>query len=279
MKLTAVQARAYLHHISLQSENPAELAQFYAMAMDMRADQVSADLWRLTGPGRRVEIASGKSKKLGYAGFALKDAKGLEGFRSHIASAGIEVQQSPSSYFGDDAFAVEDPDGNLICFGLSRDTAPHSDGLHGPIQHLTFASTDVRAMIAFYSEMLGFQVTDTVTDDAGELKTFWSTSNHEHHTLACFKTSEQGIDHHSYEVGDWALIRDFCDHWAAHDIKVIWGPGRHGPGNNLFAFIKDVDGNKIEISAELEVIHDRETQDWPLEERTTNLWGPGFLRA
>lgn len=60
---------------------------------------------------------------------------------------------------------------------------------------------------------------------------------------------------------------------------MIWGPGRHGPGNNLFAFIEDLDGNKIEISGELEIIHDRKIKKWPHEPRTLNLWGSAIMRS
>tara|TARA_S200000501_G_C20423051_1_gene568842 strand:- start:399 stop:593 length:195 start_codon:yes stop_codon:yes gene_type:complete len=63
------------------------------------------------------------------------------------------------------------------------------------------------------------------------------------------------------------------------NIELMWGPGRHGPGNNLFVFVEDPDGNWIEISAELEVIHDRPSKDWPQEERTLNLWGKAILRS
>jgi len=50
---------------------------------------------------------------------------------------------------------------------------------------------------------------------------------------------------------------------------VKWGPGRHGPGNNLFVFIHDLDGNWVEVSAELE--HVRRIADGHLAARTANL--------
>jgi len=37
-------------------------------------------------------------------------------------------------------------------------------------------------------------------------------------------------------------------------LPLEWGPGRHGPGNNLFVFVHDPEGNWIEISAELEQV-------------------------
>ena len=87
------------------------------------------------------------------------------------------------------------------------------------------------------------------------------------------------MDHHSYEAGDWGYIRDWCDHFASHDIQLDWGPGRHGPGNNLFVFITDPDGNWIEVSAELEVIYDRGVVDWPQHPRTLNKWGRAIMRS
>ena len=58
--------------------------------------------------------------------------------------------------------------------------------------------------------------------------------------------------HHAYESEDWNLIRDWADHLVSLDVKIAWGPGRHGPGNNLFSMINDTDGNWVELSAELE---------------------------
>ena len=76
----------------------------------------------------------------------------------------------------------------------------------------------------------------------------------------------------------WNLIRDWCDHISRNGLTLFWGPGRHGPGNNLFVFFEDCDGNKIELSAELELIKNRKYIDWPHESRTLNLWGKSFLR-
>ena len=151
--------------------------------------------------------------------------------------------------------------------------------LNGPLQHLTFSSSNVERFQKFYSEKLGFKITDIVIHDNGTLATSFVTSNHEHHTLACFKANKVGIDHHSYEVGEWNFIRDWCDHFSKYDIKLSWGPGRHGPGNNLFVFIRDVDNNWIELSAELEIVHDRGIKKWPQAEKTLNLWGKGILRS
>jgi len=280
MTNTAVRAGAYLHHLAYESLQPAHLAQFYADVMDMELVQSGASEWRCEGPGRRLVVLPGTAGKLAYAGLGCRDAEGLALIRARVVREGVPLLTCPSPYFADGAFAVRDPNGQLICFGLARETGTARTGLKGPTQHLTFASTDVHAFIDFYVGKLGFQLTDRVLHDDGRVATAFTTSNHEHHTIACFYTPDRnGVDHHSYEAGDWTSIRDWCDHFATHDVQLTWGPGRHGPGNNLFVFINDPDGNWIEVSAELEVIYDRQTADWKQHPRTLNKWGQAILRS
>jgi catechol 2,3-dioxygenase-like lactoylglutathione lyase family enzyme len=264
--------------MQLQSSDPARLAAFYADAMDMTARQLDGGDWICEGPLRRVLFTQGQDKKLGYAGFACRDAEGLAAIRARAERNGVGILPSPSPLFGPEAFAVRDPDGNLIAFGLSKMEQPRG-GLRGPLQHLTLATEDPVAIERFYVERLGFLTSDYVRDSDGKILVCWMRSNHEHHTLACFRHSRQGIDHHSYEAGDWSVIKDWCDRMGARRIPLMWGPGRHGPGNNLFIFVEDPDGNWIEISAELEVMYDRPAKDWPHEEHTLNSWGRGIMRV
>ena len=147
------------------------------------------------------------------------------------------------------------------------------------MQHLTLATRDPLAIEAFYCGTLGFLTSDHVVTPEGRVATIFTRSNHEHHTLACFQQDRVGIDHHSYEAGDWAEMKHWCDRMGELRIPIMWGPGRHGPGNNLFIFIEDPDGNWIEISAELEVVHDRPLVRWPHEPRTLNLWGRAIMRS
>lgn len=274
---TVVAAGAYLHHMQLLTPNPAALAAFYADTMDMMAREIPTG-WIAEGPMRRMLFAQGEAKRLGYAAFACRDAEGLEAIRARAEARSIPLLPSPTTLFHDGAFAVADPDGNIIVFGLAPQDPPRR-GLRGPLQHLTLGSLDPNAIEHFYADLLGLLVSDRVRDPAGRLMVTWMRTNHEHHTLACFRHTRQCIDHHSYEAGDWSVIKDWCDRMADRHIKLMWGPGRHGPGNNLFIFVVDPDDNWIEISGELEVIYDRPAKDWPHEERSVNLWGRGILRS
>ena len=63
---------------------------------------------------------------------------------------------------------------------------------------------------------------------------------------------------------------------------MTWGPGRHGPGNNLFIMFDDPAGNHVELSAEMEQFHDEQAdhpvRHWRPVPRSINLWG-GQLAA
>ena len=280
MSLTAVQADIFLHHLEIQSSNPERLSNFYSNIMDMKIEKLSSDKFLCDGPSRKIIITLGKDKTLSHAGMVCRNENNLNGFKDFLNQKELKLKDYNSELYKPGSFSVEDPDKNVICFGVLKDKSTASlNGIHAPLQHLTFASEDVVSFQNFYENKLGFQVTDRVIKNNGELATCFTTSNHEHHTIACFKSDRQGMDHHSYEAGDWNYIRDWCDHFALNNIKLMWGPGRHGPGNNLFVFIEDIDGNWIEISAELETVHGRPFKNWPQEERTLNLWGNAIMRS
>jgi catechol 2,3-dioxygenase-like lactoylglutathione lyase family enzyme len=275
----ALGAGAYLHHLHLTSPDPSRLAAFYGDVMDMAVARTADGALLCRGAGRRLLITDGPPRQLAHAAFACND----EGTLAAIGERAARGRPGPTAADNAllrDALAVVDPDGNRMLFGLAAGDTPDGEPrLKGPLQHLTLATSDVDAIERFYAGTLGFAVSDRVRRDTGEVTTSFMRSNHEHHTLACFLAARAGIDHHAYETGDWVGIRDWADRFAARGLPLMWGPGRHGPGNNLFIFIEDPDGNWIEISAELETVRDRPTKDWPHAERTLNLWGRAIMRS
>ena len=55
-----------------------------------------------------------------------------------------------------------------------------------------------------------------------------------------------------------------------------WGPGRHGPGNNIFCYYKDPAGYVVEFSSDLEYIENEATHEpavWRRVPATADRWG------
>ena len=197
MSLTAVQADIFLHHLEIQSSNPERLSNFYSNIMDMKIDKLSSDKFLCDGPSRKIIITLGKDKTLSHAGMVCRNENNLNGFKDFLNQKELKLKDYNSELYKPGSFSIEDPDKNVLCFGVLKDKSTASlNGIHAPLQHLTFASEDVESFQNFYENKLGFQVTDRVVKNNGELATCFTTSNHEHHTIACFKSSKKGMDHH-----------------------------------------------------------------------------------
>ena len=281
---------AQLDHLRLDSDDPAMLADFYATAFGYHQKSLPDETYLLQGPGRRLIVGPGEPGARPYHGYRLQNRQQLEGVRDFLQGQGLNTEPSPSTIFQEDAVAVRDPDGWLSVFGLPRtdlpsqkvNNVPSAVNLSGRLQHVVVATDNLQPMMNFYEKTLGYVASDYVNadmDDPTSKKVAFYRSDPEHHSFAVFSASEVRSDHHAYEVDDWNAIRDWADHMASLQIKLWWGPGRHGPGNNLFFMILDPHGNQVEISAELENMpREMAARIWPMEERSLNLWGPGWIR-
>jgi len=275
---------ARLDHFQLLSEAPESLVAFYQNVMGMTAEAIDRDLWLCQGPERRLLIGRGRSNTLGFGAYRCETADDLSALRTRLLQQDVLLEPSPSPLFSPDAFSFADPGGNRLVFGLAAQQPAHSasvPALAGRLQHLVLASNDVESLVRFCSDVVGLAISDKMLDDTA-LAACWmrADEDREHHSFAVFRTPKKGIDHHSYEVGDWMLIRDWADYLASKGIKLFWGPGRHGPGNNLFIFVLDPDGNRVELSAELEMVDpERPVGIWPKEPNTLNRWGDALMRS
>lgn len=276
--------KATLHHLAFASENPEALAEFYSRALGYRLSREGTAIVA-QARDRQLVFVQGRSKTLAYAAYATPTSEDLENLklRLKLQDWPFQIEAIPGLETG--AIALHDPDGTRFVFGVaSRPTPSVSADLAATrparLQHVVMASRNAARIASFCQTHLGFILSDNVVDGEGHIRTSFLRCSEEHHSFAVFQAPEDRLDHHCYEAGDWGLIRDWSDHMASHRIPLKWGPGRHGPGNNLFMFIHDIDGNWVEISAELETVApDRPVGEWPHEEFTLNLWGQGLLRS
>jgi catechol 2,3-dioxygenase len=275
---------ADLDHMRIDSPDPAALADFYRRALGMAVVPIDEATSLVDAPGRRLIIGRGVSRGHPWSAFALADGAQLARHRHYLRDRGVALLPSPSPLFDASAFAVCDPDQRLAVFGVARTDTSAPALLPGRLQHVVVASERFPAMMAFYRDVLGFLVSDTVhVDDGngglGEANVCFLRANLAHHSFAVFRAPRSMSDHFALDVPSWDDIRWWADHFAALEIPIWWGPGRHGAGNNLFFMVKDPDGNNIEISAELEEIPKGEPgKRWPAGGRALNLWGPAWVR-
>ncbi|MAK55874.1 MAG: bleomycin resistance protein [Pusillimonas sp.] len=271
---------ANLDHLAVNSPNPESIANFYGRAMQMQVNQGQAGEYLCEGRERRMVFYPGDAKTLRYFAWNVPSAEALANLRNRIEDAGIQTRPSLSPFFDDTAFTVTDPDGHNLVVGCDASDRTRTPGLPARLQHFAFGTTNIQPMLDFYETTLGMRISDNVFADDGTLRSSFLRAGNEHHILAIFVAAQNAFDHHCYEAGEWNLIRDWADFLSEQDILLDWGPGRHGPGNNLFFMIRDPDTNWLEISAELELVtEDRPTGAWQHREKTLNSWGKAYLRS
>lgn len=273
-----VNTPAHLHHLHVDSPDATRLAEFYSSMLGCKHATLG-DSHLVTGPRRALIVSPATESAQRYAGFALRDHAQLAQLRERLTGRSVCCDTLNDPFFQPGAFLVTDPQSRRVAFGISA-LDDGSTGAPARLQHTVFQTTELDAVVRFYVETIGFTVSDEVVDETGRPVVVFLRSDNEHHSLAFFGGSRNEWDHHCYETSEWNDIRDWGDRFADAQIPIFFGPGRHGPGNNLFFMVTDPDGNRLEFSAELQtVLPDAPPGVWPHGERTLNTWGRAWIRT
>ena len=271
-------APATLHHLHVTSDKPAALSQFYQQQFGVQA-LPSDGQHVLRGGARAFIISEGAPAALACAGFALRNSAELALLREKLGGNGLALTETANPLYQPGAFELADPQGRRLSFGVPQQ-APGTDAEPARLQHTVFQTTQLDEVVRFYVEQIGFVISDEVVDESGTVMVVFMRSDNEHHTIAFFRGSKNEWDHHCYETNEWNDIRDWGDKFAKQRIPIFFGPGRHGPGNNLFFMVTDPDGNRLEFSAEMQVVEaDTMPGVWEHGEYTLNSWGRAWIRT
>jgi catechol 2,3-dioxygenase len=277
--------RTAVSHIGFAVPDVGAGEAFYARVLGMvrHAELPDGGVRLGWGLGHHVlDLLPGPAGLLHY-GFEVRDPDGLDGIRQRLEAAGHQVtdldpetvDEAEGSPTG---IVVDDPDGTPVHFHgpVRRQGENAADPGRRPIkfQHTTLGTTDVGPMMDFFTNVVGFRMSDQLADG----RFCWLRSDKDHHTLAIVAVDRTGVlDHYSYDLAEWEDFKVWCDRLTELDVPVQWGPGRHGPGNNLFVFFDDPAGNHIELSAEMEKFYDDRVvyapRRWTPVPQTVNLWG------
>jgi catechol 2,3-dioxygenase len=262
-----------LSHVALGTAERDVNAQFYREVLGLAPMGLAQNGVTYLGHGvghHVLELHPGSG--LDHFGLEVRGVE-LEQFRTNLAGRVDSIEER------DGALWIQDPDGNQIELHrpIDRDGERTTDGELRPrrADHITFGSAGVEEMVAFYVEVLGLRISDRMEDDF-----VWMRGGSHHHDVAVVRATEAALDHYSYEIGSWEHLRTWCDRFASNGIPLTWGPGRHGPGHNLFVFIDDPDGRQVELSCEMEqfcdglVDYGKAARVWRRDAAVANLWGP-----
>ncbi|MDA8309568.1 MAG: VOC family protein [Actinomycetota bacterium] len=203
----------------------------------------------------------------------------VEALASTVAGAGMRLVHEPAalSIPGDGyGFRFFDPDGRTVEVAAEvgrRAPDPVDPGLAVPlgISHVVLNTTDLARAVRFYVDVLGFHVSDYLAN----LMVFLRCGP-AHHVLAFTAAPHVSLNHVAYDIADLDQYMHATGRTLRAGYELVWGPGRHGPGNNTFSYFEDPGRFVCEYTTGLRLIEDERTHKpkvFGLSREEEDLWG------
>lgn len=117
--------------------------------------------------------------------------------------------------------------------------------------HVAHVVPDPRKLADFYCRVLGFRVSDWIEDWFVFLR-----CGPDHHTVNFVNGKSTKMHHMAFELKDWAHMQAACELLGQRRIPIIWGPGRHTAGHNIFTYHRNPDDQIVELFGELDEMKD-----------------------
>ncbi len=148
------------------------------------------------------------------------------------------------------------------------------------LDHFNMLLPDVDPAYRWYTQELGFTCTEyTETEDSTpKMWAAWLRRKHTCHDVALMTGIGPRLHHAGFTVSDRNSIMDCADVLASSGYLTAMerGPGRHGISNAFFLYLRDPDGNRIELYTGdyLSADPDWEPLKWKLNDpQRQTFWG------
>ncbi|MBO9513215.1 MAG: VOC family protein [Variovorax sp.] len=263
-----------LRSVALHVPDLAKAEDFYTRTWNLEVAHRSDDALYLRGTGRNAYLLAlhrgGEVPELRQVTLRARSRAALDAIEAQVVAAGGTVLAKPHELTRDPAGGIglkfRDPHGRVfqVVHGDARrgDEAPVKDR---PIRltHVVLNSHAVDETQAFLQQALGFRLADRTGIMA------FMNCDSDHHTIAIGISDNDALNHIAFLMPDFESVMRGGGRMKDAGFPIQWGPGRHGPGNNLFNYFIDPFGVVIEYTAEVEqiddsyVTHGPEHWKWP----------------
>ena len=200
---------------------------------------------------------SGKKGQCSRVGFQVGLDDDLGAFEKQTAAKGVKVERkSDPEPSIKEMLTFADPKGTVMEVFKRIDSPPQTFPTKGivphKIGHVAFYCKDVKKVTDFYCDVLGFRVSDWLGDTFSFLR-----CGVDHHTINLMQDPEDRHFHTAFELRDWGHMLTACDTLSLNGYKLLWGPGRHGIGHNLFTYHRSPNGLITELFAQLDQVNEQ----------------------
>jgi catechol 2,3-dioxygenase-like lactoylglutathione lyase family enzyme len=253
---------------------------FYTRIWGLEPVAETSDAVWLRGTGddpHVLALHSGRVAAISSMTFRARSDTDLAALAARAQAAGSSLVREVgpiNTHGGGSGFAVRDPGGRTVVIvqGDSRPAplAPRRDRPER-LAHININSRDVDGYIAYLDDAFGFRLTDR-SSSMGFVRT-----NADHHAVVIAEAGVDTLNHVAFLMPDCDGVMIGAARMIDAGYPMGWGPGRHGPGDNIFAYFVDPDGFVIEYTAEVLQVDDGyrvgAPRDWVWPPGRTDQWG------
>jgi catechol 2,3-dioxygenase-like lactoylglutathione lyase family enzyme len=277
-------------HATYETPDLDRLVEYYTEVLGLTLAEKAKDVAYLasTLDHHSVVLRQGGQAKCVRLGFQVGPDDDLNDFEKQTAAHGIKTQRrkDPDPTIAD-MVTFEDPKGTAMEVFKRGEFAgqrfPNKGIVPHKLGHVAFFVNDVKRTTDFYCDVLGFRVSDWMGDFFSFLR-----CGADHHTINLMQANEDRHFHTAFELRDWGHMLTACDYLSLNGYKLLWGPGRHGIGHNLFAYHRAPNGLITELFAQLDQMNEelgyfeprpwhrdrpQRPKVWAKDPSASNYWG------
>lgn len=226
-----------------------------------------------------VRLRQAAERRLDVIALATATRADVDTLHARVLGAGCREifapreLQGPGRGYGCRFFSPDGLPFELSC-EVAQGPAREVDALESVpvrISHIVLHSPAHQAAVKFFTEVLGFRVSDWLGDFMCFLR-----CNEWHHRIAILP-GPPCLNHVAYDMSSLDAMMRGVARLRSEGIGVQWGPGRHKAGNNTFSYFVTPGGYAVEYTAELERVDEATWQStvYKPDPGLMDLWGIG----
>ncbi|MFS2294850.1 MAG: VOC family protein [Actinomadura sp.] len=270
-----------LRSVALRTPDAKRAAEFYDGVWGLDPVEEDGDVtWlRGTGPEHHIlEVREADRNGLGKIAFSVATPREVDEAARRLTGLGVPLVAEPGRLDqagGGYGLRFTDPENRLI--ELSADVeavTPRDpggqDAVPRKLAHVVLNTVDIDAACAFYTTVLGMRISDWSEHQMAFLR-----CNADHHVIAFNQAEWASVNHVAYEMPSVDHFMRGIGRLRHEGITPLWGPGRHGPGNNTFSYFADPAGLVCEYTSDVAQV-DEDTwlcRVWRRVPELSDLWG------
>ncbi|HEX4410243.1 MAG TPA: VOC family protein [Xanthobacteraceae bacterium] len=269
-----------LRSVELVVSNLEEAANFYETVWNLTPVESRNDSRFFRGTARyhhQIGLHLGAKPAVVRLVFDVGDRAGVDTLHKAVVASGVKATAPAMLKIagGGYGFGCKDPDGRNLAFVCEaadhKDTADQADRPRY-IVHANLNAVNFDASLAFFTKVLGMRL----IDDNAPLW-FLHCDNSDHCSVVLAKTNQPTLNHIAFDMPDFDSVMRGMGRMKDNGYPIEWGPGRHGPGNNVFAYFCGPDEVPLEYSFDVLQVDDsyqpRPSSYWKFAPGRSDQWG------